>query len=491
MIAELREIDPKVGVWLAVLCGLTLGAFAYAIMDPTALIGYDFQAFWCGANALLAHANPYLNEPLHACEVAHTSALFLRYPNVTVPAPIPPYALALFVPLGLLPFALARAIWWLALAGATIAAGRGIHKVTGIAPITALAASALAIAGPAIVQGALSPLPIALTIFAALALMRARWTLATVLLGLGMAEPHMVLPACIAVFLFVPQMRLRLLLVGVGAAALALAAVGPHAALGYLTTVLPAHAISEVNNQGQSSLTVVLYQLGVAAKTALHIASAQYVVLGVFGIWVAGRLSKQRGEVAWLVLVPAGFAVIGGPFIHLDEVAMAVPLACMIFARRATVPAALVVLLLAIPSEAVINWVVLAAPATLICAWFMARSKAHPPLLLSARLPVIMAVSIAIIGGEIAIGLHRVASAGGTTAVALAGRHIVAAAPGALASVTWTAFNSLTTTLPSTWWLGKILTLVPAAVLVGLTFLEAFPHGSRVAPRLAAARKGA
>jgi hypothetical protein len=479
VIAELREIDPKVGIWLAVLGGLTIGAIAYGLMYPTDLSGYDFQAFWCGANALIAHANPYLNQPMHGCEVAHTHALFALYPNVTVPAPLPPYALALFVPLGLLPYSVARGIWWLILVAATFAAGRGIHKVTGMPQITAYAASALAIAGPAIVQGGLSPLPIALTILAAWALVRERWTLAAVLLGVGMAEPHMVLPACVAVFLFVPQMRWRLAIAGFCAAALALLAVGPHASLWYLTTVLPAHALSEVDNLGQDSLTVVLYHLGVAASTAVRVASLQYFLLAIAGVWAAGRLFKERGEIAWLILVPAAFAVIGGPFIHLEEVAMAIPLACMILMRRATLPAAVIVLMLAIPFEAVINWALLGAPAALVCGWFMARSKAYPPLLLSARLPLIAIVGIAIMWG--AIYLHGIAAAGGVTDP-LGGLHILTVAPNALASVTWTAFNSLSTSLPGTWWPQKLLTLVPAIALVYLTCIQAF------APSVAAVR---
>jgi hypothetical protein len=480
--SEIGEIDSKVGIWLSVLCGLTIGVIAYAIINTQTFMGYDFQAFWCGANVLLVHANPYLTQPLHACEAAHSPAFFIRYPNVTIPAPLPPYALAMFTPLALLPFAVARAIWWIVLAVATFAVGRGISKLTGMPPITAFAASALAVAGPAMIQGALSPLPIALTVLAALALAQRKWNVATVLLGVAMIEPHMVLPACAAVFLFVPQMRLRLILAGLCAVMLTVLAVGPQVALAYFTTVLPAHAVSEVNNLGQDSLASLLYHVGVPAQAAVHLGSLQYLLLAVGGLYLAGRLYKQYGDLSWLILLPAAFAVIGGPFIHLSEVAMVIPLACLIVMRRPTIAATLALILLAIPSESVINWALLAAPAALICGWFMARSQRHPPLLLSARLPVVMAVGIAIMGATVA--LHKIAAAG-ANAQLLPGFHIPDPGPMALSSVSWNAFNSLSF-LSGSWWLDKTMTFVPLVVLVWLTCSEALAGTSHVVIRRSA-----
>ncbi|HEY5256905.1 MAG TPA: glycosyltransferase 87 family protein [Candidatus Baltobacteraceae bacterium] len=403
MIAELRELDSKVGVWLAIPAGLTLFVIVYLIARPVTMIGNDFQAFWCGANALLVHANPYLNEPLRTCEAAHSPSIFRILSDATTPAPLPPYGLSLFVPLALLPFVVARAIWWAALGVAAIAVGRGISKVTGMPPITALAASTFAVCAPGIVQGALSPIPIALLVFSALALQRRQWNAATLLLGFAMIEPNMTLPACAAIFLVLPQMRLRLFVAGLCAALLTLLLVGPGIALAYFTAVLPAHAASEVNMLAQDSLTTVLYHLGIPAQTALLIGSLQYFLLAAAGIYLARLLSHKDGDLAWLVLLPAAFAVMGGSYIHVTEVAMAIPLACLLVMRRPTMAATLAVILLAMTPEALTNWALLAPPAALTIGWFMARSRLHPPVLLSARLPVIVLVGLVVLWLPLAI----------------------------------------------------------------------------------------
>ena len=49
------------------------------------------------------------------------AALWRADANVTDPAPLPPYALALFVPLTLLPYAAAATLWSLLLFGAWVA----------------------------------------------------------------------------------------------------------------------------------------------------------------------------------------------------------------------------------------------------------------------------------------------------------------------------------------------------------------------------------
>lgn len=467
MIAEMKSVDHRVGILLAILCGVTVGIVAYALVHPMRLIGYDFQAFWCGGKALLAQANPYANEPLHSCESATSPAFFVRYPQVTIPVPLPAYAIALFAPFALLPFVLSRAIWWLLLVISAFAAGRAISKISGMPPITALAASLLAILGPSILQGALSPIPISLTIFAALALQQRRWNRAAVLLGFAMIEPHMVLPACAAVFLFVPQMRARLLAAGAIAAAVMLAAVGPQVALSYFTTILPVHAAAEVNNLGQDSLTALLYHLGVKPEWALRLGSAQYGLLAVAGLFAAFRLYKKTADGSWLILLPAAFAVIGGEFIHLDEVAMVVPLACLIVMRRPTALPIVVLAFVAIPAESVVNWIPLSIPAALVCCWFMDRWANSQRLVSSGLLPV--AVTLAIIAG--AWAMHAVVVANAERSLSQAVR-ISNPGPLASASLPWSTYNALSK-LPATWWPEKLLTIVPLVLLVGLSAKEA------------------
>lgn len=481
--AELQGIDHRVGILLAVLCGMVIGIIAYVLIYPIPLVGYDFEAFWCGARVVLQHGNPYANQPLHACEVAASPGFFEHYPQVTIPVPLPAYAIALFTPFAFLPFTAARAIWWVIQFACAFAIGRGISQISGMPPVTALAASVLAVIGPAVLQAALSPVPIALTVLAALALRRRRWNAAALLLGFAMMEPHMVLPACAAVFLFVPQMRVRLLVAGLCAGAIMLATVGPYVSLSYFTTVLPQHAASEVNNLGQFSLTALLYQLGAGAQFALHVGVAQYALLAIAGIAAAQLLRTKSGDLSWLVLLPAAFAVIGGSFIHLNEIAMAVPLACLILMRTGSKVALAIVVLLALPAESILDWIVLAVPAAIISLWFMDRPDAGlKRYAANGLLP--LAVTVALIAGTSALhwigAAHAQQALDGIVTFPDPGR-------GAGASAPWATYNALArrTLL---WWPEKLYTLVPLAALVVLCGRELFVTAARKAEALAVLR---
>lgn len=441
-----------IGVWLALLAGLSIGAAIFSIAYPIDHIGLDFNAFWCAAKTLQMHGNPYLNQPLHACEAMNVPAFFAANPNVTVPAPLPPYALALLAPLALVPFAYARALWWLVLLAATLAAGFGIASVARVPRSLGIASSFLAILGPAVFPGALAPIPVALTIFATHAVQRAAWNRAAILLGCAMIEPHMVLPACLCVFLFIPQLRLRLMAVASVLGALTLAAVGPSVALAYFTQILPAHALAEVNNLAQYSLTAALYHLGVAPGAAVRAGSIQYAVFALGGAAIARRLQRGDEDASWLVLIPAGFAVIGGAFIHLDQVAMIVPVGVMLY-RRIPAPGLLAILIfLAIPGEIIINWLPFALPGAFVCAVLVARSGGR----------VVIVASLAVLG--VAAGLLALLVGGPHVAAPM--MRIAEPAANASASVSWGAFNAYASIRPRIWWTEKLLTMVPLVALL-------------------------
>ena len=468
--AEFLSLDRRVGIWLALLCGMTFGVVVFSVVYPIQFVGLDFQSFWCGGAVLLAHANPYLNQPLHACEAAHSPVFFSAYPNATIPVPLPPYAIALLAPLSLIPFPLARGLWWIVLAAAAYAVGTGIAKITGMSPVTATAASYLAVLGPAIFPGALAPIPVAVTVFAALALKQKKWNRAAILLGLAMIEPHMVLPACAAAFLFVPQMRLRLIVLGLFTALVMIAVVGPHVVASYFAVILPTHALAEVNNLAQYSLTAVLYHLGFAPGLAVRIGSVQYAVLITASVFVAGRLQRKTGDLSWLVLAPSAFAVIGGPFIHLDQVAMVIPMACAIVRSRPTKLASVILVMLAIPGEILINWLPFTLPAALICGWLVAQTKARWAVAIASSIAVVV-VACSLVALLI-FGNHLMA-ASGTPYPAVPTIRVAAPGPDASASVPWAQFTSSAVFRPWIWWPEKLLTLVPVLVLLGLTLREA------------------
>ena len=442
-------------ITLALLAAFGAVLLIVLAVHPLRENGLDFQAFYCGAKVLGAHANPYLNQPLHDCEKAGSPAFFALYPNVTVPAPLPPYALAAFLPLTLLPFAAAKALWFVALVAATVLCAVLTARLARLPLAVAAAACCVAILGPSILQFALAPVSIALLILTASFASDRRWNAAAAAMTLSMIEPHVALPAALALFAFVPAMRLRLC---AGAAFLALLSVvlcGAKTFVWYLTVLLPAHAGSELNNLGQFSLTTLLYHAGVAAPLALRLGTLQYAFMLVLGIYLAYALSKRCGEPAFLVLAPAACSVVGGSFIHLTEIAIAIPLMCVLAGRFEIKAAWPVVCLLAVPWEAIFNWGFLAPFAAIGAIWLIAyRWKPLPVLLPLGALAFIL----------VSLRMH-VASVTEFQSVHAKSIHIPAASAGALSDVTWAAFNA---TLPASpyWWAEKSLTLAALGMLV-------------------------
>lgn len=450
---EFRGLPRATALTLCALAGVTVALFA--AVHTAKFSAYDFVAFRCGAAAIVAHANPYVNQPLHSCEVRSSPEFFTAYPNVTIPAPLPPYALAAFVPFTPLPFAVARALWWAILSLCALWIGDGVSRLTGMTVLSASVTCAFAVLAPALVEGALAPLAIGCIVWAALALRERRWNRAAVLLCAAMIEPHMSLPACAAAALFVPAMRLRLAAGAALAAAVCIAAVGPDVSLAYFTQVLPAHAASEVNNLAQESLTALLYHAGIAPPAALFAGALQYVVLISCGVLLAARQSVRESDAAWLALLPAAFAVIGGQFIHATELAMVLPLACLLAARSPSLLSYGVLVAVAVPLDEVVNWPLLASAAAIVLAWLLAVKRVPSFAIVLASTSLI---AIAVLGNALAQnGIHPAALA------------IADPGPAALASVTWQQFNAALA--PSVlWWPGKIVTVLPLILLVYLAF---------------------
>ncbi|GAC1405385.1 MAG: hypothetical protein NVSMB64_10150 [Candidatus Velthaea sp.] len=459
LIAAARRLDVT-SLWIILLAGLTGAVIFLLLFMPPAIVGYDFLAFWCGAKAVLAGANPYLNQPLHACELTHAPAFFLQYPNVTVPAPLPPYALALFAPLALVPYVLARGLWWAFIVVCVLLQARFIQRLTGRNYAFGLIACGFAMTAPIILQGALAPLPVLLLTAGAYALRNKRWSSGSALIGAAMIEPHMALPACLAVFFFLPKTRVPLVLLGGVAAALALIAVGPHVLASYFSDVLPVHALSELDNLGQDSLTAVLHRLGVADAAAIHAGGLQYAAFVALGIALGGRLLRQEKDAAWTVVVPAAFAMIGGEFIHLSEVSMAIPLAA-VFAVRKGGWHWLPFVMLALPGEALINFGILYIPGALVLALILRELHAPSRWIVTGSLLLVGLSAIVH-----ALAVQQI----GTTVEAIAD-------PGAqaLASVSWGAWNKLSFIGP-VWWLEKTLTFLPLLILVTSTLRAAYPR---------------
>jgi hypothetical protein len=319
--------------------GLAAVVFALLMPDLTAR-GHDtpitnpndFRAFYCGGASVDAGRDPYRTQPLLACELAVLRANSLPLGDrQVIPAPLPPYALALFGLLAHLPFLAASMIWAFAGIFAISAAAILMTRLTDFRLGLTAAIMAPVVVSTSLHLGQIVPVVVCALCGAALSLRHRRHGLAAAALACAMIEPHVALPAFIATALFVPAMR-RPLVVSAGfLMALSLAAVGPAVCLEYGARVLPLHARSEVVNYGaQYSLTSLLWAFGVDKELALRIGEFSYAFFAIGGLALAHRLARHCSDEALLVLMPPAFVLIAGVFMHVQQMVVALPFAMLL-----------------------------------------------------------------------------------------------------------------------------------------------------------------
>jgi len=286
----------------------------------------DFGAFYCAARAVSHGANPYYTEPLRSCEHSVVPGLVHeKNTKLTIPAPLPGYTLAAFVPLSVLPFAAAATVWLTMLLLAWLTCIATVVRFADSSWKTVLAASSLSLGATAIPLGQIVPVVIAAICVSACFAWKGRWRFAAVAAAVSMIEPHLGLPVCVALAIWAPQTRIALALSFGVLAVLSLLAIGPATNLEYFTSVLPAHALSEAAFNMQYSLTSVLVSLGVGDRSAVRDGSLWYFFMLVLGVVVAGILARKTGNRAFLVCAPPAFAVFGGVYVHETQIAGALP----------------------------------------------------------------------------------------------------------------------------------------------------------------------
>jgi hypothetical protein len=354
---------------IVVVALLPIGVQGYFFAHTDVL--FDFGVFYCAGHVVAHGFNPYLTEPLRSCEHAVIPGLVNAgngaLSQLVAPAPLPGYAIAAFVPLSFLPFKIAAALWLTLLLGAWCASIWAIVRFAGAAWQTVVAASALAIGATSIPLGQIVPVAIAAICLTAFFAWQGRWRHAAIAGAAAMLEPHLGLPVCLALALWAPRTRVPLAVAFVFLAALSLLVLGPSANLEYFTNVLPAHALSEVARESQYSLTPILVAAGIADTLAVRIGSLWYVVMLVCGVVFAGSIARKTGNTAFLACIPPAFAVFGGAFVHVTEIAAAIPAAILAlgYAKGVSRPVAIVaLLLLAVP------WRIVVSPAGLLVPLF-------------------------------------------------------------------------------------------------------------------------
>ncbi|HVR45398.1 MAG TPA: glycosyltransferase 87 family protein [Candidatus Binatia bacterium] len=335
---------------LLVVAGLIGLAFLLA-RPPSAMMGKpDFDAFYCAGKVLANGGDPYRYGSMHRCE---TTNLRTITPHAIVPAPLPPYGIAEFVPLSMMPYAQASVVWFLLLIGSAFVIIWAIVELTGLPLLLIAPCVLLSILFQPLTVSGLPPIPIALLTAAALAVDRGRHATAAVLLGIACIQPHVAAGPVLATFLVVPRMQLHLAIVGAALLAISLIAGGIVLNYEYLNAVLPAHALSEIGAYGQYSLSALLHLFGASDRSALLIGTLQYIAFLIAGIGLAyGLHAKVPGSV---VLAPLACGVTGGTFIHLPEVSGALPFAFVLLAAQESICAWLGVVLLAIPWQIVLE----------------------------------------------------------------------------------------------------------------------------------------
>jgi hypothetical protein len=344
------------GPWVdaaLVLAALIALGLQTEVVTRTGFLMGDFRAFYCAARVTSHGANPYLAQPLRTCEVSVGSERFFRMnPGVTIPAPLPGYAIAGFVPLSILPFIPAAILWAVLLSSAWIAAVAALAKLAGEPWQIGFAALAVALGALSLPFGEVVPIAVACICGAAYFAREQRWGAATLCAAGAMIEPHLGLPACLGLAVGAPATRVPLGLALATLGAVSVGLLGPAANMEYLGSVLPAHALSEATRDTQYSLTAVLTAVGVAPALSVKAGALWYAAMLVFGTFVAGRLAKQTSNAAFLACVPPAFAVLGGSFIHLTQIAVALPAAILLAStarKSAAVLAVVALLLLSVP----------------------------------------------------------------------------------------------------------------------------------------------
>gem|GEM_PF-411171 len=318
---------------LAILCTVVPIALQFHGDRASGWLGVDFRAYYCASLAQREHLNPYYATSLHACEAGTPAPYYRVRTNVTVPAPYPPYVMALLLPLTLLPFPAAAVVWWIGVAIAIGLAAYALSAITGQVLPVALGALGLSLGLTSFSTGNVMPLGLTAIVVAALCVQRGRLAFAAVAITLAMVEPQIALPAALAFFIAYPAIRMRLALGLALLGALAVVGGGWAQTLAYVTSVVPAHALAEVSRDNQYSLATLVAAAGVPDGIAVLIGSLSYLAMIAIGVLVALRLARRYDEPAMILLVPPAFSLLGGSFVHTGEIAAAVPAALLLFAR--------------------------------------------------------------------------------------------------------------------------------------------------------------
>lgn len=299
------------------------GALPWKTMD-------EFADFYCAGSAADQHASPYTYEPLHRCEhrvnvgESLRSQIFETNPAVAFPAPQPPYDFVPFMALAHLQIERARVLDAVAIVAAAAVCAAAIADL-GVSIAVVAASLILSVAFASLNTAQIVP-------FALLALVGCGWllrgnhfALAGIAAAMTAIEPTVGAAVVLAALLFVPRSRTALLLSGAALALVAYGVVGERGLIQYVGGVLPAHAAAEVTFPFQFSFTYALAFAHAPEALARLGGALSYVVAVAIGLYAAPRAAAALERRELVIFLPALCAVIGGMFVHQEELCFALP----------------------------------------------------------------------------------------------------------------------------------------------------------------------
>ncbi len=372
-------------------------ALLFSVVLGFVASSFDFRAFYCAGAIVQQGGNPYAGEPLHSCERALPNDPFAPYSKSTaLPVPLPGYVIALFVPMARLPFTIAARIWTLLLYAAIILAVMCAVSLTGFPLTVVVSAFLLSLCAASIGLGESVPLCVAAVCFAALLARNGRWLEASLAAAASLIEPHVGLPVVLALALWVPASRLPLALALGTLALLSIGILGPGANVDYFVHVLPAHALSELGSDAQLSLSVILNGVGAGPRTAIALGMVAYLLACVGGIGLGRLLAQKFDSNAFLVATPAAFSVMGGTFIHVTQIVVALPLVMLLLTATPRYRTLFLValLLLSVPWRVVGSPLLIAVASSVVLylAWEISSRNWRVALFSSASALVLMLI---------------------------------------------------------------------------------------------------
>ncbi|HEY1882622.1 MAG TPA: hypothetical protein VGG51_06230 [Candidatus Cybelea sp.] len=428
---------------------------------------YDFADFYCAGSAVDQHANPYRYEPLHGCEHAvNRTPAYRADPRRVVPAPLPPYDFPALAALSRLSFERARTLAAIAIVLAVVASIAGLAAL-GI-PVDVAALALFFPAGYLLLDaGQIVPFALAALVFCGVALARGRDTLAGVLAALMLIEPHLGLPVFVAVLLLAPRARAGAAIAGLLMLAIGVFSVGLTGIREYVLGVLPAQAAAETSYVYQYSLTYLLSRAGTPAAPALIVGQISYVAMLAAGVWLGARVAKSLKRRELIAYLPAACGIVGGTYVHMIDVAIAIPAALVLAVAvrgGARLVASLAVTLLAVPWIAVWIGKKLLLATLFVVAALLLRLKTAP---LSAALAFV-AVALVVYGFE----LNPPPAFPSTAAAATF-------SPTDFAQTAWAAYVGAIGSSAPEWFLIKIPTWAALLALVGVAWNAALAPPSQ------------